>query len=145
MKPIAVLDSSVVVSGIGWRGGDARAVLRLLALRGFVSARTTWLATEWSESVARVAVEEKRWRNDNWRSWLDWLKRASVFFEEIPVRVPVSRDPQDDPVVMAAVASRAQFIVAYDPDLLDLKKPYGIACVTPRRFLGLLRRAGSAA
>ena len=25
MKPVAVLDSSVVVSGIGWRGGDARA------------------------------------------------------------------------------------------------------------------------
>jgi predicted nucleic acid-binding protein len=140
VKPIAVLDSSVVVSGIGWRGGDARGVLRLLARRGFVSARTAWLEAEWSDTVARVANEEKRWRNDNWRSWLDWLKGASVLFEDIPIRVTVRRDPKDDPVVMAAVAARARFIVAYDPDLLNLSKPYGIACVTPRRFLGLVSR-----
>ena len=75
MKPVAVLDSSVVVSGIGWRGGEARAVLRLLALRGFVSTRTPWLTAEWSETVERVAREEKRWRNENWRAWLDWLFR----------------------------------------------------------------------
>lgn len=141
MKPIAVLDSSVVVSGIGWRGGEARAVLRLLARRGFISARTTWLTEEWTETVERVAREEKRWQNKNWRAWLDWLKRASVFFEEIPIRVTVRRDPQDDPVVMSAVAARAHFIVAYDSDLLDLEKPYGIACVTPREFLSSVRRS----
>ena len=104
----------MVVSGIGWRGGEARAVLRLLALRGFVSARTSWLAAEWAETLERVAHEEKRWRNKNWRAWLDWLNHASVFFEEIPIRVT---------------------------DLLDLEKPYGIACVTPRAFLSSVRRS----
>ncbi|MCU0782943.1 MAG: putative toxin-antitoxin system toxin component, PIN family [Verrucomicrobia bacterium] len=140
MKPVAVLDSSVVVSGIGWRGGEARAVLRLLARREFVSARTAWLTAEWAETVERVAREESRWQNRNWRSWLAWLNHASVAFEEIPIRPTVRRDPDDDPVVMAAVAARAQFIVAYDPDLLDLEKPYGIACVTPRKFLSSVRR-----
>jgi predicted nucleic acid-binding protein len=144
VKPTAVLDSSVVVSGIGWRGGDARAVLRLLALRGFVSARTTWLTEEWAETVERVAREEKRWQNKNWRSWLEWLKRASVPFQEIPIRATVRRDPKDDPVVMSAIAARAHFIVAYDSDLLDLKKPYGIACVTPREFLFSVRKMPSA-
>ena len=42
MKPIAVLDSSIVVAGIGWRR-DARLVLRLLARRGFISIRTPYL------------------------------------------------------------------------------------------------------
>ena len=140
MKPVAVLDSSVVVSGIGWRGGDARAILRLLAVRGFISARTLWLSVGWLETVERVAREEKRWQNKNWREWLEWLNRASVCFEEIPIRVTVRRDPNDDPVVMSAVAARAQFIVAYDPDLLDLEKPYGIACVTPRKFLSSVVR-----
>jgi predicted nucleic acid-binding protein len=145
VKPIAVLDSSVVVSGIGWRGGDARAVLRMLARRVFMSAQTPWLTAEWTETVERVAREEKRWQNTNWRAWLDWLKRASVPFEEIPIRVTVRRDPKDDPVVMSAVAARAHFIVAYDPDLLDLEKPYGIACVTPREFLSSVRRSRAAA
>ncbi len=77
--------------------GEARAVLRLLALRGFVSARTSLLTAEWSETVERVAHEEKRWRNENWRAWLDWLNHASVCFEEIPIRVTVRRDPKDDP------------------------------------------------
>ena len=139
MELIAVLDSSAVVSGIGWRGGEALVVLRLLALRGFVSARTMWLAEERTETIERVAREEKRRQ-----AWLDWLKRASVFFEEIPIRVTVRREPKDDPVVMSAVAARARFIVAYDSDLLDLGKPYGIACVTPREFLSLVRRSRSA-
>ncbi len=95
------------------------------------------------ETLARVAREEKRWGNRNWRSWLDWLERTSIFVEEIPIRVTVRRDPKDDPVVMAAAAARAQFIVAYDPDLLDLRKPYGISCVTPRQFLSLVHRSGS--
>ena len=67
------------------------------------------------ETVAQVAHEEKRWRNDNWRGWLSWLERTSVFFEEIPIRVTVRRDPKDDPVVMSEVAAHAQFIVAYIP------------------------------
>jgi hypothetical protein len=30
--------------------------------------------------------------------------------------------------------------VSYDPDLLDLKKPQGILCVTPRAFLSAVLR-----
>ncbi len=42
---------------------------------------------------------------------------------------------------MAAVAVRAAFLVTTDGDLLDLKKPYGIACLSPREFLsGILRQ-----
>jgi len=41
---------------------------------------------------------------------------------------------------MAAVAVRAAFIVTTDGDLLDLKKPYGIACIRPRDFLGVIFR-----
>jgi hypothetical protein len=31
-KPRVILDSSIVVSGIGWRGGDARKVLSVRSL-----------------------------------------------------------------------------------------------------------------
>ena len=58
LKPRAILDSSVVVSGIGWRGGDARKILTLLAVGGFHSYRTPWLTAEWAETVQYVAEHE---------------------------------------------------------------------------------------
>jgi predicted nucleic acid-binding protein len=36
---------------------------------------------------------------------------------------------------MAAVAVNANYLVTADKDLLDLGKPYGVSCVTPRVFL----------
>jgi predicted nucleic acid-binding protein len=128
----------VVVSGIGWRGGDARKVLILLAARGFQSFRTPWLTEEWTEAVQYVAENATTWKNRNWANWLDWLKRASKFHESVPVRKTVRRDPNDDPVVMSAVAAHAAFIVTTDGDLLSLGKPYGVACVTPRVFLSAM-------
>lgn len=140
LKPRVILDSSVVVSGIGWRGGDARKVLTLLAVGGFHSYRTPWLTAEWAETVQYVAEHEKRWKNPNWINWLAWLKRASKLEEDIPVKKTVKRDPNDDPVVMAAVAVRAAFIVTTDDDLLSLRKPYGSTCIRPREFLGTILR-----
>ena len=91
--------------------------------------------------MQRVAETEKRWRNPNWTNWLEWLKSVSKYSVDIPLKKTVKRDPKDDPVIMAAVAVRAAFIVTYDSDLLDLQKPHGIACVTARAFLSsILRR-----
>ena len=140
LKARAVLDSSVVVSGIGWRGGDSRGVLKLLAAGGFESWRTPWITAEWTDTVQRVAETEKRWRNPNWANWLEWLKSVSKFADDIPVKKTVKRDPKDDPVIMAAVGVHAVFIVTSDSDLLDLTKPHGVRCVTPRAFLSAILR-----
>lgn len=134
-KPRAILDSSVVVSGIGWQRGEARLVLRLLAAGGFQSCRTPSLTSEWTDTLMRVAAREKLWKNPNWANWLLWIKAISSLVPDIPTRKTVTRDPNDDPVVMAAVAANALYIVTTDKDLLDLGKPYGIACLTPREFL----------
>jgi len=136
----AVLDSSVVVSGIGWQRGDARAVLRLLAVGGFESWRTPWITAEWAETVRRVAETERRWSNPNWANWLQWLKDVSLLAQDIPIRKTVRRDPTDDPIIMAALAARASCIVTSDNDLLDLEKPHGVACLTSRAFLSLVLR-----
>jgi putative PIN family toxin of toxin-antitoxin system len=136
LNPRVILDSSTVVSAIGWRG-EARKVLHLLALGAFQSCRTPFLTTEWVEVVQRVATDEPRWKNRNWENWLLWLKTISKLAEDIPAR-PTSRDPNDDPVIMAAVSARAAWIVTKDPDLLCLGKPYGVTCATPRAFLSAM-------
>src|ERR1035438_3291482 len=94
VKSIAVLDSSVVVSAIGWQG-DARAVLHLLARRCFLSVRTPWLTQEWAETVSRVSAEVK-WHNPNWPNWIEWVKDASLLMEDPPVRATVRRDPRSE-------------------------------------------------
>ena len=110
-------------------------VLRLLAAGGFESYRTPWLTSEWAETVQRVAAEEKLWKNPNWANWLIWLKTASKLVPDIPAKKTVKRDPKDDPVIMAAVSVNANYLVTTDKDLLDLGKPYGVSCATPRVFL----------
>ncbi len=136
MKLVAVLDSSIVVAGIGWSGGDGRRILALLARRAFISLRTPWLSAEWTEVTQRV-TEEMRWGKPNWPNWLEWVKRASRLIEDPRLKKIVRRDPKDDPVAVPAVAGGAQYLVPYDKDLLDLQRPYRVHCVTPRAFLSL--------
>ncbi len=133
MKPLAVLDSSVVVSALGWEG-EARRILSLLAKRAFTSCTTAALSEEWAESVAATAGLPK-WRNPNWANWLKWLTGVSLLAEAAPLRRTVKRDPKDDPVLAAALGACAVYVVSYDRDLLDLEKPFGIQCVHPRAFL----------
>ena len=133
MKPLAVLDSSTIVSALGWNG-EARRILSLLAKRVFTSCTTAALAREWAESVAMTAALPK-WRNQNWANWLKWLTGVSVPVEAAPLRRTVKRDPKDDPVLAAALGARAAYLVSYDRDLLDLEKPFGIQCLHPQAFL----------
>jgi predicted nucleic acid-binding protein len=52
--------------------------------------------------------------------------------------LPVSRDPDDDHVLAAAVVGEADCIVTGDKDLLVLDPYEGIRIVTPREFLDVL-------
>jgi putative PIN family toxin of toxin-antitoxin system len=52
--------------------------------------------------------------------------------------VGVSKDPDDDKYIAAAIEGRAGFVVAGDSDLLDLREYEGIRIVRPRTFLDLL-------
>lgn len=50
----------------------------------------------------------------------------------------VSKDPDDDKYIAAAIEGRAGYVVAGDSDLLDLKEYEGVRIVSPRSFLALL-------
>lgn len=133
MKPGAVLDTNVVVSGIGWRG-EARDVLRLLVFRSYRSIRSPYLTEEWTEALIRLSAAP-HWPNGNWQGWLEWLKDKSRLVDEPPAKLIVRRDLRDNPILALAIAERAEFLVTQDRDMLDLKKPYGVECLAPREFL----------
>ena len=135
---VAALDTSVVVSGIGWAGGAARQVMVLLARRAFVSVRTADLTAEWSSTIQELAQQESLWSNPNWAQWLDWVRRKSVLVTPSLLKPTVRRDPDDDVVLVAALGARASYLVSYDRDLLDLRRPFGIQVIRPEVFVSRL-------
>lgn len=60
--------------------------------------------------------------------------------EPAPLPKAVCRDPDDDAVLAAAVAARADVIVTGDNDLLVLKEYEGVRILSPRQFVELLDR-----
>jgi putative PIN family toxin of toxin-antitoxin system len=63
--------------------------------------------------------------------------------QTIPVTVTdpppkVCRDPDDDPILAAAVHSGCAYLVTGDHDLLALNKFEGVGMVTPRKFAELI-------
>jgi putative PIN family toxin of toxin-antitoxin system len=129
-KNIAVLDTSAVVSGIFWRT-DAYRCLAALARRQFTIAVSDEIISEYQRIAAQLQLEFKIDPNPT----LNWLEGVSQKVEPINLVSPVCRDSSDEIFLAAAVAANAQFIVSHDPDLLILKKPFGIEILRPREFL----------
>jgi predicted nucleic acid-binding protein len=50
----------------------------------------------------------------------------------------VSKDPDDDKYLAAAVEGRAAFLVTGDPHLLAIRQYAGVRIVSPRAFLDFL-------
>jgi len=136
LKPVAVLDASVVIAACGW-GAESHLCLVYLAKRRFRSAASALIVDEWRTALGHTAGEGARFRRDPWPT-LDWLIRMTGLVTPAPLGKQRSRDANDDPYLAAALAARAGFIVSRDPDLLSLGRPFGIEIVTPRAFLSRL-------
>jgi putative PIN family toxin of toxin-antitoxin system len=46
----------------------------------------------------------------------------------------ITRDPKDDPFLWAAYAGRADLLLSYDPDLLEVKSYRGTSIMKPERW-----------
>ncbi|MBE3133693.1 MAG: putative toxin-antitoxin system toxin component, PIN family [Acidobacteria bacterium] len=135
----AVLDANVFVSAaIHPLGPPGRIIERFLRPDGF----TLVLSEAIVEEVLR-ALEYPKVRRYVRRD-LDpalWFEDLVVLAELVPGTVQVSgvsKDPDDDKYLAAAVAGRASFVVTGDPHLLPVGQYEGIRIVNPRAFLGLL-------
>lgn len=131
-----VLDTGVVVAGIYWRN-EPRRCLAALARRRFALVATESILEEYE----RVAWELKREEDlaADPAPALAWLRRKARRVEAMPLPSPVCRDGSDEKFLECALAARAKYVVSRDPDLLTLGKPFGVAVVTPRRFLSRLK------
>jgi uncharacterized protein len=67
------------------------------------------------------------------------LREHASLLNPSPVSMVACRDPDDIKVLSPALASKAEYIVTGDKDLLVLKKFEGIPILSPRSFSDVLR------
>ena len=132
-----VLDANVVVSGVCWRGEACRVSSNLRGVRRLLMGRNPHLA----ETQRNCHLESIRRENPghNAAQHLNWYLENVKMVDAAPLGKQRSRDAKDDPYLAAALAARANFIVSYDKDLLELKKPFGIEIIRPAQFLKLVK------
>ena len=131
-----VFDNNVVASGVGW-DGEAYFCLVELARRRAIAHGNETTVKEAKETCTRLIQELEFTHNAVTR--LNWYLSVVRLVEPAPLGKQRSRDAKDDPYLAAALAARAGFIVSYDKDLLELKKPFGIEIVRPAQFLRLVK------
>lgn len=68
------------------------------------------------------------------------LRRRCKIVEPAPIPAHVCDDPDDLPVLGAAIASNAQCLVTGDKDLLAMGSYQGVALLSPRVFYDRIRR-----
>jgi uncharacterized protein len=127
-----VVDTNVVVSAAFWLKSEDRRCFLLLARRKCRLAVTEVILAEYRSLVARVGHRECPDKDP--APFLAWIERVAWLVEPSPLGKRRSRDAKDDPFLACALASRAEFIVTKDNDLLTLDKPFGVEIVTPREF-----------
>jgi putative PIN family toxin of toxin-antitoxin system len=131
-----VLDANVVASGVCWQGEAYRCLVKIARRQAFAYATEGTLA-EARETATRL-IRELEPKN-NAANILNWYLQEARMVEPAPLGKQRSRDAKDDPYLAAALAAHAGFIVSYDKDLLELKKPFGIDIIRPAQFLKLIK------
>jgi putative PIN family toxin of toxin-antitoxin system len=138
---IAVLDTNVVVAGLLWAGPPHSLLLRATARQDIVLATSPMLMSELAGTLA-LARFRKRIADaaTSVEEMVAAYRDATVIVtpREAPRVIP--DDVDDDHVIAAAVAARAQCIVTGDrTHLLPIGMHGEIAIISPRQCLDLLR------
>lgn len=110
----------------------------------FLLITTEHLLGEFERVLSEPRLANKiRAGHDLTSAYLERLRSSSAVVVEPTTRLQnVSRDPDDDRVIEAALAGDAAYIVTGDKDLLTLGTYEGIEIVTPARFLEVLAEHG---
>ena len=127
-----VVDTNVVVSAAFWPKSEDRRCFVLLARRKCRLAVTEVILNEYHSVAARIGRRECPDKDST--PFLNWIQRVALLVEPPALGKRRSRDAKDDAFLACALASRAEFIVTKDKDLLALDKPFGVEIVTPREF-----------
>jgi putative PIN family toxin of toxin-antitoxin system len=136
--PRAVLDSSVLVSAFLTPHGSVVRLLRDPARRLCLSDA---ILTETAETLLAKSKLRRyaAYADEDVHDFVRWLLTQAEMVTDVPVLRVVLNDPKDDPIIAAAVAAKADYLITGDrAHLLPIGEYRGIRIISPRAFLDIL-------
>jgi len=139
----AVFDTTVLVSAFlrPRQGGVSYDLLRFAHEGAF----ELYLSDDILEETARVLLQSARIRrryvypDDAVVEYCRALAGLASVVSKVPA-IRVVRDPNDDMILAAALAAKADYLVTRDDDLLSLGTHKKVTMVSPEAFLTELRK-----
>jgi putative PIN family toxin of toxin-antitoxin system len=131
----AVVDTNILIRALIKPLGTVGPMISRLRDGEYTLVYSPPLLDELIEKLALPRIRRK-YRVD--QSEIEALVALIALRGEVAVpirRVKVCRDPEDDMLIEAAIAGRAEYVVTGDEDLLILKTFETVGFVTPRLFL----------
>lgn len=129
-----VIDSNVVYSGLYSKHGASYQILRLVRSERLVPAISVALFEEYMEVLGRPPLSVEFNATDRER-FCDFLCSVAYLTEVFFLWRPFLRDPNDDMVLEAAVASGARLIITHNIKDFKRVQKFGIEAVTPNEYL----------
>lgn len=135
----AVLDSNVLISGLISASGAPGQVLAAYCSELFELIISSDLLEELKDVLLRPRIRRAIRASQGEVADFIVLLESSAFIVMPDFKLDLSRDPEDNHVLEAAISGRADCIVSGDQDLLVLQECQRIPILTPRAFLALLQ------
>lgn len=131
----AVIDTNVLLAGLLWRG-PPYALLEQVRSGELTFISSPELLAELAEVLARPKFDAIVKRSNSSREqMLLQVRMLAEVIDPPPLIKPVCRDPDDDAVLVLAVAAQADLIVSGDEDLLSLQRFEGVPILSPAMAL----------
>lgn len=133
---IVVIDTSVWISGVFYRGNPYR-VLQAWRDEKF---DVVYTADTLEEIACRLHDKAIQFGVNPAiaDAWLEYIRVFALIVQSTGAGQGVSRDSKDDKFLDAAVSGKATFLVSSDKDLQVLLEYQGVKIVSPKQFLDIL-------
>ncbi len=136
-KQEAILDTNVLLSGLGSRNGKSFQILQLLAEEKFNISISVPVILEY-EAILKKKLDKKIYSDQDIQAIIDYLCKIGRHIKVYYLWRPILKDPYDDHLLEVAVAANAKWIITYNVKDFERASTFGISAITPYEFLQIL-------
>lgn len=121
-KPRLVVDCNVYLRAFISRKSVSEQIVRFAEQNLIEIFISRYIISELKDVLARpeFALKFPHFTSENWRTFLNRIRKCSSYIRSVEPRFKLARDPKDSPYIDLAVHVEANHLVTNDRDLLDL-------------------------